>query len=78
MTNIKFDVPATPQSSGKENVILKIYNVLGKEITTLVDKELSPGTYEVNFDGTNYPSGIYYCRMSFGESSTVNKMILLK
>ncbi|MBE2219329.1 MAG: T9SS type A sorting domain-containing protein [Ignavibacteria bacterium] len=78
MTNIKFDVPATPQSSGKENVILKIYNVLGKEITTLVDKELSPGTYEVNFDGTNYPSGIYYCRMSFGESATVNKMILLK
>jgi len=78
MTNIKFDVPATPQNSGKENVILKIYDVLGKEITTLVDKELSPGTYEVNFDGTNYPSGIYYCRMSFGESATVNKMILLK
>lgn len=78
MTNIKFDVPAATQSSGKENVILKIYNVLGKEITTLLDKELSPGTYEVNFDGTNYPSGIYYCRMSFGESATVNKMILLK
>lgn len=78
MTNIKFDVPEIPHHSAKGNVVLKIYNVLGKEITTLVNEQLSPGSYEVNFDGTNYPSGIYYCRMSFGESATVNKMILLK
>lgn len=78
MTNIKFDVPEIPEQSGSMNVVLKIYDVLGKEITTLVNEQMNPGTYEVNFDGTNYPSGIYYCRMSFGESATVNKMILLK
>jgi hypothetical protein len=78
MTNIKFDVPAGTQNSGKESVLLKIYDVLGREIATLINEEMMPGTYEVKFDGTNYTSGIYFYSIIAGENSQVNKMILLK
>ncbi len=80
-TRIKFDVrpPLTPLL-GKEGtgVVLKIYNLLGEEVTTLVNGNLSPGIYEVEFDGSNYSSGIYFYKLTSQGLSDTKKMILLK
>ncbi|MBM4157536.1 MAG: T9SS type A sorting domain-containing protein [Ignavibacteria bacterium] len=72
MTNVKF------QMSNAGNVSLKIYDVLGKEVTTLVNERFQPGTYQVSFDGSGLPSGVYFCKFESGDFSAVTKMILLK
>ncbi len=59
-------------------VKLKVYNVLGKEVATLVNQKQNAGSYSVEFNGTNYPSGIYYYKLESGNFSEVRKMILLK
>jgi len=60
------------------NAKLTIYDALGREVTTLVNEQLRPGTYEVEWDGTNYASGIYCYRLLSGNYSEIRKMILLK
>jgi hypothetical protein len=60
---------------------LKIYDVLGKEVATLVNSaaaELKPGTYEVSWDASNYPSGVYFYKIIAGDYSESKKMILIK
>ena len=57
---------------------IKVYDILGNEITTLVNQQLTPGTYSVNWDASNFPSGVYFYRLSAGEFTETNKMILLK
>ncbi len=62
---------------------LKIYNILGQEIKTIVDEEKLPGTYEVYWDGTDnsgvqVASGIYFYRLRAGQHSEVKKMLLVK
>ncbi len=57
---------------------LKIYNILGAEVTTLMDETKSPGNYEVKWDATGYSSGIYFCVMKSGEYSDAIKIMLLK
>jgi hypothetical protein len=64
--------------SSNQIVKLKIYDVLGKEITTLVNKEQSAGTYEVNFDGNNLTSGIYFYTITAGNYTDTKSMILMK
>lgn len=59
-------------------VRLTIYDLLGREIQTLINKELKPGTYEVSWDGTNYPSGVYFYRLSTDSYSETKKMVLMK
>lgn len=63
-------------------VKLKIYNVLGNEVATLVNEEKSAGKYSVKFDAAStsnqLPSGIYYCTMTAGSFSETKKMALLK
>jgi len=59
-------------------VRLVIYDVLGKEIATLVNQQVKPGTYEVNWDATNYPSGIYFYKISADGYTESKKMILMK
>ena len=61
-----------------ENVSLKIYDILGDEIETLVDKEQTVGTYKVNFDAKNLSSGIYFYQLKTGDFVQTKKMILLK
>jgi hypothetical protein len=79
VTKIKFDIPATPLSSGEGmGVRLIIYDVLGREVTTLVNEQLRPGTYEVEFDGTNYPSGVYFYKLIAGNFEETKKMIFIK
>ncbi|MGA2668217.1 MAG: SBBP repeat-containing protein [Ignavibacteria bacterium] len=79
-TKIKFDIPDFPLVKGARgmSVRLSIYDLLGREITTLVNQQLKPGTYEVEFDGTDYPSGVYLYRLSAGDLSETKKLVLLK
>ncbi len=71
-TKISYSVPQ------RTNVNIKVYNITGKEIATLVNKEQGPGAYTVNFNAGNLSSGIYFYRISAGQFSTVRKMILIK
>lgn len=73
-TKIRFDI----SGSSAAKTFLYVYDILGREVATLVNEQLSPGTYKVNFDGSNYPSGIYFYKFISGEYSAVKKMILLK
>jgi len=59
-------------------VSLKVYDVLGNEIKTLVNEIKSPGVYKVVFDGSNLSSGMYFYKINAGEFTEVKKMTLLK
>ena len=59
-------------------VSLKVYDILGKEVTSLVNKEQSPGKYSVTFDANNLPSGVYIYKLQAGVFSSVKKMLLTK
>jgi hypothetical protein len=75
-TKIRFDIPNHQPTTN--NVQLTIYDILGREVATLVNEKLQPGTYEVGFDGTNLPSGIYFYRLTMDNYNQTNRMILLK
>jgi hypothetical protein len=77
-TKIKFNVSSDSRFRGNDNVTLKIYDVLGREIAILVNEQLSPGTYEVEWDGSNYPSGVYFYRLTAENYSETKRMVLLK
>ncbi len=70
-TTIEFSIP----NSGF--VTLKIYNVLGEEITTLVSEKLSFGSYAYNWDARNLASGIYLYRLQAGDYIETRKMVLM-
>ena len=57
---------------------LKIYNVLGQQVATLLDKDLASGTYEVTFNASQLSSGIYYYKLESGDVSQIKKMMLVK
>ena len=59
-------------------VSLKVFDVLGREVAILVNKEQEPGNYEVQFNAKNLSSGIYYYRITAGDYMKTMKMILLK
>jgi hypothetical protein len=71
-TNIKFAIPKN------EFVKITVFDILGKELETLVNEQLAPGTYETNWNASNYPSGIYFYKLSAGDFSETKKMLLLK
>jgi hypothetical protein len=80
VTTIKFDIPNTPLSSVREwqGVRLIIYDILGREISVLVDEKLKPALYRVNWDASGYSSGVYYYRLNSGDYSQTRKMVLIK
>ena len=76
-TKIKFDIPAV--GSGRDlSVQLRIYDILGREAGTLVNEQLKPGTYEVEWDGINYTSGIYFYKLETENFVQTKKFILMK
>jgi predicted phosphodiesterase len=77
VTKIRFQIPAFVETT-RRVVSLIIYDVLGKEISTLVNDELNPGTYEVKWDASAYASGIYFYSLSSASGIITRKMILLK
>jgi hypothetical protein len=71
-TRIKFTV------SGNERISLKVYNILGKLVNDLVDRDMSSGTYEVEFSAESLPSGIYFYSLVTNGLKLTKKLILLK
>ena len=71
-TNIKFDIPKS------SHVRLIVYDILGKEITALVNEKLSAGNYEVDWNGSDYPSGVYFYKLETIEFVDVKKMLFVK
>jgi len=74
-TTIAFSIPNNSKSN---NVELKVFDALGREIAVLVDEQKSPGNYKVVFDGSNLASGFYYYRLKTGDFTEIKKMVLLK
>jgi hypothetical protein len=63
---------------GNDNVVLKVYDILGREITTLVNENLQPGTYETEWDAENYPSGVYFYKLHSSGFTQSKRMVMLK
>jgi len=77
-TKIKFTVPVTLSEVEGSFVTLKVYDVLGNTVATLVNEVKPAGTYEVNFNANGLASGLYFYTLNAGEYSQTKKMILLK
>lgn len=75
-TKISFSIPTVETT--QRVILLKVYDILGNEVATLVNQQLTPGTYSVDWNASNFPSGIYFYRLTAGDFSQTNKMILLK
>ncbi|HOP51053.1 MAG TPA: phosphodiester glycosidase family protein [Ignavibacteriales bacterium] len=71
-TTIQFNIPE------RTNVKLTVYDMLGREIQTLINNALSSGFYNLNFNGSNLPSGIYFTRLEAGKFISVKKILLIK
>lgn len=71
-TVIKYELPVSSL------VTVKVYDVLGREIRTLVDRRQMAGEYSITFDAADLPSGVYFLRLNAGEFSATRKMMLLR
>ncbi|RPI67881.1 MAG: T9SS C-terminal target domain-containing protein, partial [Ignavibacteriales bacterium] len=72
VTNIRFRI------SERTFVRLSIFDILGREISVLVNEEQIAGTYEENFSGADFPSGVYFYTLRAGNFSDTKKFILMK
>lgn len=72
VTNIKFEIPE------KGFVKLLVFDLLGREITALVNQQILPGSYTVNWDASNFPSGVYFYTLVTSDYTLTRKMVLLK
>jgi hypothetical protein len=81
-TTIKFDIPVKSRQGGTgsetSNVKLVIYEVTGRIVNTLINQQLQPGTYSVNWDASNYPSGVYFYKLEAESFNQSRKMVLIK
>ncbi|MBK9330943.1 MAG: T9SS type A sorting domain-containing protein [Ignavibacteria bacterium] len=71
-TNIKFDIIKN------DRVLLVVYNMLGEKVATLVDQNLSPGSYNVDFNASSFSSGMYFYRIETQDFSETKRMALVK
>jgi hypothetical protein len=71
-TTIIYSIPQ------KSFVSITVYDILGKEISELVNEEKLPGSYEVQFDGSRLSSGVYFYRLHAGNIFKTKKLMLLK
>jgi len=71
-TSISFSIPSSAFTS------LKVYDIIGNEVATLVNEEKTAGNYEVRFNASSLTSGTYFYKLSAGSFTEVKKMILLK
>jgi len=72
ITNISFSIPKVAYVS------LKVFDVLGRELLTLIDEEKMIGSYKVEFDGSKFSSGIYFYQMRAGNFTDTKKLLLIK
>lgn len=71
-TEIRFSIPYS------EHVTLKVYNIIGQDVVTLVDNELEPGEYRVNFNVQKLPNGIYLYRLKAGNQVQIKRCTILR
>jgi len=71
-TVISYELPVTG------NALLKVFDVLGNEVAELVNEKQNAGSYSVEFDGSNFSSGVYFYKLTAGEFVETKRMILLK
>jgi photosystem II stability/assembly factor-like uncharacterized protein len=72
VTNIAFSIPE------ETNVRLTVYDVIGREITVLIDQRLKPGSYRIDWNAEHYTSGMYFYRMQTDKYTDTKKMVLVK
>lgn len=79
-TTIKFTIPSveTLYRASLQQTKLVVYDILGREIKTLLNKPMQSGEYEIEFDGSDLPSGVYFYRLASGNFSETRKMVLLR
>ena len=78
-TKIKYSIPAVGSADLRsQQTMLKVYDILGREVATLVNQNQQPGNYEVTFNATGLASGVYYYRLSANSNIKTNKMILIR
>jgi hypothetical protein len=79
-TKIKYTIPSVTlrQAQSDITVTLKVFDVLGKEVATLINEEKPVGTYEIEFDASNLTSGVYLYQLSAGNFVETKKMVLLR
>ncbi len=77
VTKIRFSIPAFAETT-RRVVSLKIYDILGKETAVLVNEELKPGLYEIDWNAENLPSGVYFYSLVTNEFTQTKKMVVVK
>ena len=73
-TKIQFALPEGTYG----HTSLRVYDILGREVATLMDEVKKPGSYETTFDGANLPSGVYFCRLQAGGLTETRRFLLLR
>jgi len=76
VTKIRFDIPVGTRHGAF--VQIKVFDILGREVATLVNEQLKPGTYEVDFDGSNFTSGVYFYSLIATGFTETKRMVLIK
>ncbi|HJY63409.1 MAG TPA: T9SS type A sorting domain-containing protein, partial [Ignavibacteria bacterium] len=76
VTKIRFSIP--PYKGGKGDVILKVYDIQGRQVAVLLNENKQPGTYEIDFDAGGLSSGIYFYKLIADGFIDTRKMILVK
>lgn len=78
-TKIRYSIPSTPLPSANVQMVrLVVYDIIGNEVSTLINEEKQPGIYEVEFDSKNLSSGVYFYTLRYGNYSATKKMILIR
>lgn len=79
-TKIKFQIPLSRGVAEGQGVFTKllVYDVMGREVAVLVNQQLRSGTFEVDWDATTFPSGVYFYKINIGTYSETKRMVLLK
>ena len=78
-TTIIFSIPPVGRNGiSTYKVVLKVYDVLGREVATLVNEEKAPGEYSVEFRAQSLPSGVYFYKLQAGDYTETKKMVLVK
>ncbi|MCL4279679.1 MAG: T9SS type A sorting domain-containing protein [Ignavibacteriaceae bacterium] len=78
-TKIKYSIPSVALSGVEGSLVtLKVFDVLGNEVTTLVNEEKPSGEYEVVFDAAGLSSGIYFYKLQVGSFTETKKLVLIR
>ena len=79
-TTISYTIPKveTQNLASLQNVTLKIYDILGRKVATLVNEKQIPGKYSVQFNASNLPSGVYFYTLRAGNFVQTRKMVFMK